>query len=254
MWRAAARGALWRRREQVNECSPSGSRSRPHAGRSPGGNGRDTASPEAWAGRFTGPGVGRRPAPALACVDLHLRGPEWRGKFACRPRCSCSSGGTEVLSRPRFPPAPSGAPLPVSAFGKRRCWSAYWESSRRADHVTHPNLAFRVPTRDKHLEECGTSVSPIGRSVCEAASSGGSFALESSASPAAPGCCGRSALDPQRAGDPKALGSAEVPQCPTPTPTNSDFVHCTHTDISSAPNLYRPDRWMAQEHVCMLCS
>lgn len=40
-------------------------------------------------------------------------------KFACWLRRSCP-GGTEVLTLPGFPPAPSGAPLPVSDLGKVR--------------------------------------------------------------------------------------------------------------------------------------
>lgn len=69
-------GSTWRRQEQVNGCSPSGSGSRPRAGVPGWERGRAPASPEASAGRLTGPGSGRRPAPALARADLHLRGPE----------------------------------------------------------------------------------------------------------------------------------------------------------------------------------
>lgn len=45
--------------------------------------------------------------------------------------------------------------------------------SRSRDTPTAP---CRVPTRDEHLAECGTSVSPAGGRVCTAAASGGSFA------------------------------------------------------------------------------
>lgn len=145
-------GSTWRRQEQVNGCSPSGSGSRSRAGVPGWERGRAPASPEASAGRLTGPGSGRRPAPALARADLHLRGPEWRGNFACRPHRSRRSGGTEVPSRPRFPPAPSGSPLPVSAFFRqRRRLRAQCESSGRAGHVTRPRRRVGFPLETSTL-------------------------------------------------------------------------------------------------------
>lgn len=235
-------GSTWRRQEQVNGCSPSGSGSRPRAGVPGWERGRAPASPEASAGRLTGPGSGRRPAPALARADLHLRGPEWRGNFACRPRRSRRSGGTEVPSRPRFPPAPSGAPLPVSAiFRQRRQRCAQCESSGRAGHVTRPRRRVGFP----HLAECATSVYPAGGRVCTAAASGGSFAalhasrllLQHLWAAAAPVL--------------SALGSAEAPQCSPHSPNSDFFLHCVDTDIASAPIFAtRVGGWLRNTFAC----
>lgn len=124
----------------------------------------------------------RGPALAWSRMESHR-------KFARWPRRSCP-GGTEVLTLPRFPPAPSGAPLPVSDSGNALCVRK--EFSWRAVHRTHPQwrLGFSPgtstwrsawPLSVTHLSP------PPGCRVCGAASAGGSFAQELSAALAALG-------------------------------------------------------------------
>lgn len=108
-----------------------------------------------------------------------------------------------------------------------------------------PTAACRVPTRDEHLAECATSVSPAGGRVCTTAASGGSFAalhasrllLQHLWATAAPVL--------------SALGSAEAPQCSPHFPNSDFFLHCVDTDIASAPIFAtRVGGWLRNTFAC----
>lgn len=213
-----ARRALRRRRQQVM-----GPRERGNAPScpQPRGFGRATLGIR---GRET---PRSRPRPrGPACVRSRVVS---RAKFACWSRRSQSSGGTEVLSQTLFPPAPSGALLPVCA----RRGAGSTESQSRDTQKRRFWFPHKTP-----VPWSARARFPPGRRVCSAASAGGSFAESLFLRPrTGPGV-------------PLFLGSAEEPQ---PPPTNSaPFLHCADTDTPSAPNPHRADWWTALEHACTL--
>lgn len=107
------------------------------------------------------------PAPAWSRVKRELRVP-------AAPQSSLGRNGSAELAA-----VPSGAERRTpSGF---RIWAKALAAPvvrvlRESRSRDTPTAACRVPTREEHLAECATSVSPAGGRVCTAVSSGGSFA------------------------------------------------------------------------------